>query len=80
MQKGEIIEINAGVGAFSIKAEPNIVINGKHIDINSDGVAIYKFKSSSKPGKHYVPVSIEFIKPDGQKIKVEKKIEYTVAE
>jgi hypothetical protein len=80
IKAGESIEINAGVGSFTKVTQPKITVNGKLIELNYDGVATATIKGSSKPGKHYVPVSIEFIKPDGKKTKVEKEIEYTVAE
>jgi hypothetical protein len=35
-----------------MQANPGNTTNNKQIDIISEGVAVYKFKSSSKPGKH----------------------------
>jgi hypothetical protein len=36
-------------------------------------------KASSRPGKHFVPVMINYIDQDGKKVVIEQKVEYTVS-
>ena len=76
---GDPLEINAGVGAFNKDAQPNVVIDGAKINVNSDGVAIYKF-SADGIGLQEKKIKISFLKPDGTKGEVEKIIKYTVGE
>jgi gliding motility-associated protein GldM len=81
LKGGEEIEIEAGIGAFSVVMSPEITINGKTFTPNeSAGLAKYKFKTPLKPGKYFIPVKIEYIAPDGTKQEIEKKVEYTVIE
>ncbi len=80
VRAGEKIEITAGVGAFSRKSQPEVIINGRNVEINENGVAIYKRKASGKSGKHFIPIKIDFIDEYGKKQTIEKKVEYTVAE
>jgi len=65
LKSGELLEITAGVGSFSVAARPKITIDGKNIPLDPDGTAIYRIKAPGKPGKHVIPVKIEFVKPDG---------------
>ena len=80
VEPGQTIEITAGIGAYSTAAQPKVWVNGKAINTNDDGVAVYKFRSAASPGKFKVPVTINFTKPDGTKETVKQSIEYTVAE
>lgn len=75
---GELIEITAGVGSFSTLNKPEITINNKLIALEYDGAARYKIKSSRKPGKHYIPVKIEYTDQDGKSLTIQKTVEYTV--
>ena len=77
---GDIVEISAGIGAFSSAANPAITINGLTVAADRNAVAIYKFKTPLKIGKYFVPVKIEYTKPDGTKKTVTQNIKYTVAE
>lgn len=77
---GDIIEITAGIGSFSATASPQITIDNKKIEINESAVAIYKLKAASKAGKYFVPVVVEYIKPDGTKGTFSRKLEYSVKE
>ena len=79
VQPGEKIEIIAGLGSFSLEQRPEIFIYGKSVPLNYDGVAQYKLKTASKPGKYYVPVKFNYTNQDGKAITVEKEITYTVA-
>ncbi len=80
LRKGEKIEITAGMGAFSKAALPQIIIGGRSVPLNDNGFVVYKFKASIKPGKHYVPVKIEYVDQDGKRQTIEKQVEYTVAQ
>lgn len=78
VKAGEEIEIMAGVGAFSIWAKPNILINGNNIALSEDGIAHYKFKASNKSGKHNVIVKIDFTDQDGRQQTITKDLTYNV--
>lgn len=79
IKAGGRMEITAGVGYFSVReAKPEITVNGKRIAIDESGVAVYKFKASTKTGKHTVPVKIDFIGEDGIRQVITKDVEYTV--
>ena len=80
VKAGDNIEITAGVGAFSVASKPKITIDGKDIQLNKEGVVIYKFKTPVKAGKYFKAVKMEYTKPDGTKESMTKNIEYTVIE
>lgn len=67
LNKGDTLEISAGVGAFSSVSNPQIIINGSNIKVGSDGLAKYSFKVSGENGMNVIPVYIEFTSPDGTK-------------
>ena len=77
---GEKIVITAGVGAYSTRVLPKIFINGKIRNINAEGFVRYNTIVPTNPGKYYIPVKINFKKPDGTDAIMEKQIEYTVDE
>jgi hypothetical protein len=78
LKPGQLLQIYAGIGAFSVAAKPTFIINGTKIPVDSDGVVTYELKAGKKPGKYSVPVKIEFIKPDGSPITLTKNINYTI--
>jgi hypothetical protein len=80
VKSGQSIEVYAGVALFRSSADPHITIDGKPVKADEDGVATWSFTAKTKPGKYKVPVTIEYLKPDGTRIKINKKIKYTVAE
>ena len=45
LMPGDELEIQAGIGAFSAAAKPDITINGARQTLNADGVADYQNKS-----------------------------------
>ena len=75
---GQYIEITAGVGYYTARANPEISINGKNIENQYGGFVTYNLKTSATPGKHFIPVEMVFVKPDGTKETFTKNIEYTV--
>lgn len=74
---GQELVITAGVGAFSKAAKPNITVDGAGVSLNTEGVAEYKTRVGG-PGSYTKTVNVTFIKPDGSRANVAKKVEYTV--
>ena len=77
LMPGDELEIQAGIGAFSAAAKPDITINGAKQTLNADGVADYKTKVEGT-GEHTVTVNIAYTKPDGTTATIPKVIKYTV--
>jgi hypothetical protein len=80
VKAGQTIEVEAGVGSFSDAMKPRIAINGKEVKVGNDATAVYKFIATGAPGKHIVPVTIEYTKPDGSNASVLMKREYVIAD
>lgn len=80
VKSGQTVEITAGITQIVASCQPKITINGKEIKVNSEDAAEYKFKATGKPGKHIIPVKIEFYRPDGTQLHMTKNIEYILAE
>ncbi|MBO9199584.1 MULTISPECIES: hypothetical protein [Niastella] len=80
IKPGQSIQVSAGLGELSSAADPIITINGNRVPLSDDAMAQYSFKPTGKSGKHHMPVTIEFIKPDGTKETVTKSLEYIIAE
>lgn len=79
VKAGDRIEVTAGMGSFSTQARPVITVNHQNVPLMETGAAVYSFKASNKPGKHFVPIKIDFYDQDGNKQYVRKQLEYTVA-
>jgi len=79
VKRGQEIEVSAGVGQFSSASKPRIIINGKEIDLDAEAIAVYRFTATGEPGKHRIPVEIEYTKPDGSKEIVSTSREYIIA-
>lgn len=77
LKQGEELIINAGVGAYSSKAQPKITIFQKDIPV-IDGQGILKLKATGKVGKHTIPVKIEFKDEHDNKRTQIQNIEYTI--
>lgn len=76
---GQDIEITAGIGAFSKAAQPTVVIGGKTIPLDAEGVAKTTIRGDAV-GPKSVPVKITYFnQTTGKQETVEKKIEYTVS-
>jgi gliding motility-associated protein GldM len=60
LRAGDEVEITAGIGEFTKRNKPEIIIDGKSIPINDEGVAISKFKALGKPGKRFAQVQISY--------------------
>jgi len=80
VKAGQSIEVSAGIGQFNTAANAKVIINDKEIELNNEGVAQYSFKANGKQGKHIIPVTIGYYKPDGTQVEVRKNIEYIIAD
>jgi len=79
VKAGEKMEITAGVGYFSVRdSKPEVTVDGKSIEIDESGVAVYKFEAPTKAGRYSMPVKINFIGEDGTPQVITKDVEYTV--
>jgi len=80
LMPGQEIEITAGVGAFSKKAQPTISIGGSNVAIGDDGTAHFK-TTGGGIGSHTIPVKISFFNQStGKQEVVDKTITYTVGQ
>lgn len=74
---GEKVTITAGVGAYSLAAQPQITIGGAGVPVNSEGVAIKEFNADGG-GERTIPVTVTYTKPSGEKESKTFPIKYTV--
>jgi hypothetical protein len=80
VKPGDSITITSGVGAFTTKANLHMTVSGKQYNADGNASATMKIKASLKPGKHIVPVTLNFLKYDSTKEIKTYNIEYTVAD
>jgi uncharacterized protein YlzI (FlbEa/FlbD family) len=76
----ELLQITAGIGAFTNDVNGKVKINGKEIKLNDEGVAEFRETVPSKTGTYHKTISLQYTKPDGTICSVEKEIIYTVDE
>jgi len=79
VQPGGNLEVISGIGEFNRCYDPQIFVYKKSVPTDESGVAIYKIKAPSKPGKYYVPVKINYTDQNGKQQSIQKEIEYIVA-
>jgi gliding motility-associated protein GldM len=80
LMPGQDIEINAGVGAFSKKAQPIIVIGGSTVAIGEDGAAHTKMAGGGI-GEHSIPVQVTFTNQEtGKPQTITQVVKYTVGQ
>lgn len=80
LMPGQQIDITAGVGAFSKKAQPTIVIGGSPIQIGEDGAA-HTTLAGGGIGQHSIPISITFMNQETGKMQtINKTVDYTVGQ
>jgi len=48
--------------------------DGKEIPLGESAVALYKIRTSKKPGKHFIPGTIEFTDQDGKTQRIAKPL------
>ncbi len=79
LMPGEDLTINAGIGAYSSKATPNVTVNGASATRTAAGDYEVKTKAETSPGKYTKHVVITYTDPNDGKLKtVTKDIPYTV--
>ena len=74
---GEKVEVNVGLGATSSAAQPTIIVNGRSIPLNADGLASTEFPGGGT-GTHSVDVVIKYLDQEGIEKTIPKKLTYTV--
>jgi gliding motility-associated protein GldM len=80
LMPGQQLEITAGVGAFSKKAQPTIIVGGSNVPIGDDGAA-HTTVAGGGIGQHSIPVSITFTNQETGKLQtINKTIDYTVGQ
>ncbi len=77
LKLGDELVIKAGIGTFSSKVKPIVMIGNKVIE-TEDGVANYKFKVNGERGKHIIPVQIEYMNEDGRELMQTENVEYII--
>jgi hypothetical protein len=80
VKQGDSIIVTAGLGSFVPDPKPKIIIDGKVMGINSEGIAAYTFRVDKKPGTHFVRVQMEVKTPRGNTIPVYKDCYYKVVQ
>jgi hypothetical protein len=79
LKPGEKLQIIAGLGYFSSDTSIRVHINGKLLKLGNDALSHYYLKTSSKPGKYFIPVKIEYLDQDGKQEVYEKIVQYEVS-
>lgn len=75
---GDEIEISAGIGEFSIAYKPDFKINNKTISLNENGIAIYKIRAAGSPGKHSIPLKVQYTDESGVQQKRSMLVDYDI--
>lgn len=78
VQKGDKIEIIAGVGKFSTTVNPQVTIQNKNIPVNQEGLAIYNFKALGGAGQHSVPVTVTYTTRSNFTITETREVRYVI--
>jgi len=80
LRAGEILEIAAGMGAYTTTPDPNLRFDNKPVPIDENGQAVYKLKVPAIPGKYSVIIKGEFTTGRGKRVPIYNTISYTVIE
>jgi hypothetical protein len=79
LSSGSVIEIKAGIGAFSFSSRPIISFGGTTVPLNESGYASFSKKVPDNPGNYKIPVRISFFNQTTGKDEVKRvNIEYKV--
>lgn len=78
LKAGDVLEVTAGVGAFTLTPGPKFSIDNETIKANDAGYAVFKKKISGSPGKYSIPVSIRYINIDGTERVAVNDVEYFI--
>lgn len=80
LMPGEDLELKAGLGAFNASVKPTVLVNGKPVSVNDNGVAEIKMPGGGSGG-HSVKVDIKYLDPNtGEEKVTSKTVEYTVGQ
>ncbi|MBX3242712.1 MAG: gliding motility protein GldM [Chitinophagaceae bacterium] len=80
LMPGEQVELKAGLGAFNSSVKPEVLVNGKAVAVNDNGVAEIKMPAGGSGG-HKINVDIKYLDPNTGEAKVATKVfEYTVGQ
>lgn len=74
-KKGEILEITAGMGSYTVSGKPKIEFNGIASKIEN-GFSTYRIIVSDKFGKNSIPIKVEYTNQTGEKVVQNLKVEY----
>jgi hypothetical protein len=77
VKAGQVVEIYAGKGYYSQDIDPSIMIFDSCVAVNE--AAVYTFTAKGKPGKYYVPVTFNYLEPNGRPLTVTRQLEYIIA-
>jgi len=77
LMPNEKVEVYAGLGATSSAVAPTILINGRPVSQNADGIATSEFNAGGT-GSSKVHVTIKYKDQDGLDKTIEKDLPYTV--
>jgi uncharacterized protein YjlB len=80
VKAGQAMELIAGVGKCSFVARPTFTIAGKSYPQGDNGMATCRFKAVGAPGRHILPIRIQYYAPDSTLTVVNKDVEYTIAQ
>lgn len=76
----EVLELSSGIGAYSVKCNPEFYVYGVKQPLTDAGHILYKEKLKKKPGKYFIPVKITYTNQFGKQEIQEHKIQYEVTE
>jgi hypothetical protein len=80
LKAGDELEITGGVGSFSKQRLLAFSVQGKIIEPNERGLAIYKFRTPKDPGNYLLPVSVRLLDEDSIVQNATFTVEYSVVE
>lgn len=78
LKKGQQLVLTAGIGAYSTTTT-KVTIDGQQFKLNAEGYAQYRTIVNSSPGKHNIPVRVEYTRPDGATAFYTKNVQYEIA-
>lgn len=80
LMPGDNLELKAGLGAFNSSVKPDVLINGKAVQVGDNGVADFKMPGGASGG-HKLNVVIKYTDPNtGEAKETAKVFEYTVGQ
>jgi gliding motility-associated protein GldM len=74
---GDKLTISAGVGAFSSAAQPTVIVDGREVKLNNNGIAQAELTAGGS-GPKKVHVVIKYKDQDGKDQTIQKDVDYTV--